>query len=41
MEATQYPCIAELGHGMMSNNLVLLVIYLKSWTKIKFQKAEV
>lgn len=41
MEATQYPHIAELGHGMMSNKLVLLVIYLKSWTKIKFQNAGV
>ena len=42
MEATQYPRIAELGHGMISNNLIKLpVTYLKSWTKIKFQKAGV
>lgn len=32
--------LQELGHVMMYNNLVPLVRCLKSWTKIKIQKAE-
>lgn len=39
MEATQCPQVGRTGTAMLCNSLVLLTDTLKSWTKIKFQKA--